>query len=103
MKKNSWHLNSYKQGDYFSVRSVFIKKTTKLIFLKKTETGLNRPVSVQFGFLDKNQFKPVCLGFFWFDLVFWFGFFGFELIKPKPNRTCQFFQNFNRFFSRFGF
>jgi hypothetical protein len=27
----------------------------------------------------------------------WFGFFGFMLIKPKPNRTGRFFQNFNRF------
>jgi hypothetical protein len=27
-----------------------------------------------------------------------FGFFGFLLIKPKPNRTGQFFQKFNRFF-----
>ena len=33
-----------------------------------------------------------------------FGFFGYRLIKLKPNRTGQFFQNFNRFFfSRFGF
>jgi hypothetical protein len=34
---------------------------------------------------------------------FRFGFFSFRLIKPKPNRTGQFFQNSNRFFSRFGF
>jgi hypothetical protein len=26
-----------------------------------------------------------------------FGFFGFLLIKPKPNRTGRFFQKFNRF------
>jgi hypothetical protein len=32
-----------------------------------------------------------------------FGFFGFKLIKPKLNRTGRFFQNFNRFFLRFGF
>jgi hypothetical protein len=30
-----------------------------------------------------------------------FSFFGFRLIKP--NRTGRFFQNFNRFFSRFVF
>jgi hypothetical protein len=35
------------------------KKITKLNFKKKKpETGSNRPVSVQFGFLD-NRFKPV--------------------------------------------
>jgi len=35
-----------------------------------------------------------------------FGFFGFLVIKPKPNRTGRFFQKFNRFnwfFFRFGF
>jgi hypothetical protein len=32
-----------------------------------------------------------------------FVFFCFRLIKRKPNRTGWFFQNFNRFFSRFGF
>jgi hypothetical protein len=41
-------------------------------------------------------FLPVWLGFF----SFWirFSFFGFRLIKPKPNRTGRFFQDFNRFF-----
>jgi hypothetical protein len=41
------------------------------------------------------------LGFFpvFFDLgSVRFGFFGFKLIKPKPNRTGWFFQNFNLFF-----
>jgi hypothetical protein len=32
----------------------------------------------------------------------WFGFFGFLLIKPKPNRTGWFFQKYNRF-NRFFF
>ena len=32
-----------------------------------------------------------------------FGFFSFRLIKPKPNQTGRFFQNFNRFFSWFSF
>jgi hypothetical protein len=30
--------------------------------------------------------------------LFWFDFFGFRLIKPKPNYTDWFCQNFNRFF-----
>jgi hypothetical protein len=51
------------------------KKVTKLNFFfeKKTETGSNRPVSVRFGFLGKNRFKPVWLGF---GSVFpvWLGF-----------------------------
>jgi hypothetical protein len=41
-----------------------------------------------------------------FSVWVWFGFFGFRLIKPKPNQTGRFFQNFNRFnrfFSRVGF
>jgi len=115
------------RGDHFRFGSVFIKKSnqTEFFYFKKTETGSNRPVSVRFGFLGK---KPVQTGldrFFWFWLgflslarFFWFGsvffpvfsvsvrFFGFLLIKPKPNRTGRFFQNFNRFnrfFFRFGF
>jgi len=65
--------------------------------------------SVPFNFLGQ---KPVQTGlaqffsgFFCLDLVR-LGFFGFRLIKPKPNRTGQFFlsfNRFNRFFSRFGF
>ena len=45
----------------------------------RTETGSNRPVSVQFGFLGKNRFKLVWLGFSGFGSVFFsFGsvFFG---------------------------
>jgi hypothetical protein len=82
-----------------------IKKQIEFFFLKKqnrTETSSNRLVSVQFGFLGQNRFKPAWLGFFslaWFlaglaRFIFWFffsfgsfrfGFFGFRLIKPKPN------------------
>jgi len=40
------------RGGYFLFYSVFIKKITKLKFKKKTE-------KVQFGFYDKNRFKPV--------------------------------------------
>jgi hypothetical protein len=42
------------------------------------------------------RFFPVLLGFF--PVWVRFGFFGFRLIKLKPNRTGRFFQNFNRFF-----
>jgi len=83
------------------------KKVTKpklFFFEKKTETGSNRLVSVRFVFLGQ---KPVWLGFSGFGSVFssfglvfsvWlgfsgflsvsvrFGFFGFLVIKPKPNR-----------------
>jgi len=67
---------------------------------------LGRGDHFRFGsvFQDKNRFKLVWFGFFWFGLVFlvwlgffpvWvrFGFFGFQLIKP--NRTSWFFKNFN--------
>jgi len=50
---------------------------------KKTETGSNRPVSVRL-FLDKNQFKPVWLGFFsrlGSVQVFWFRAYK---IKTEP-------------------
>ena len=92
--------------DYFLFGLVFIKKNNqiKIFFFKKTKTGSNRPVSVRFF----GQ-KPVQTGlawFFQFCSVFFrffsvwirFGFFSFRLIKPKPNRTGWFFQNFNRFF-----
>ena len=61
----------------FSSVRFLSKKITKLklFFLKKknrnrTETGSNRPVSVRFGFLGKNRFKPVWLGFSGFGSVF---------------------------------
>ena len=66
--------------------------------------------SVRFGSIRFFRTKPVQTslarffsGFFGFGSV---QFFGFLLIKPKPNRTDWFFQNFNRFnrfFLRFGF
>jgi len=74
------------------------KKITKPNLKKKKnriETGSNQPVSVWFGFLGQ---KPVqTTQFFHFGLVFFslgsvrFGSFGSRLIKPKPNRTGQFF------------
>jgi hypothetical protein len=57
------------------------KKITKLnFFKKKTETGSNRPVSVRFGFFGQ---KPVQISL----AGIWLGFFGFRLIKLKPNRS----------------
>ena len=99
------------RDDYFRFGSVFIKKNNQIeIFLKKTETGSNRPVSVRFfrkktGSNRLSSNFSVWLGFFQFDSVFSvrFGFFSFSLIKPKPNQTGRFFLNFNRFFSWFGF
>jgi len=107
-----------------------VTKPNFIFFEKKnrnrTETRSNRPVSVRFGFL--GQKLPVWLGFSGFGSVFSilarflrfgsvfrfgsgffpvfcrfrFGFFGFLVIKPKPNRTGRFFQKFNRF-NRFFF
>jgi len=90
------------RGDYFLSDLIFIKKSIQNQFFFK------KPKPVQTDrfwlFWEKNRFKPVWLGFFpvWVQ----FDFFDFRLIKPKPNRTSQFFQNsnrFNRFFSRFSF
>jgi len=103
------------KGDHFRFGSVFIKKSnqTEIFFFKKIKTRSNRPVSVRF-FREKtgsNRFGSIFLGFPGFGSVFsfWlgffrfrFGFFGFLLIKPKPNRTGRSFQNFNRF-NRFFF
>jgi len=117
------------RGDYFLFGFIFIKKIIKLnFFKKKPKPNRNRFKLTGFSsvrFLEQKpvqtgltRFFPVWLGFglvfsglarffscfFWFG--FGFGFFGFKLIKPKPNWTGQFFQNFNRFnlfFSRLGF
>jgi hypothetical protein len=49
----------------YAVKGFITEKLVKLdnvcYFLKQktTETGSNRPVSVRFGFLEKNRFKPV--------------------------------------------
>jgi len=93
-------------SDHF--RFVFYKKkiTKSIFFLKKTET---EPKSVQtdrfrfssfrFGFLGQNPvqtgFGSVFFGLAWFFsglarfFSVWvrFGFFGFRLIKLKPNRS----------------
>jgi len=78
---------------------VFIKKVTNQFF-KKIETELAQTDRFRFGYfrtktcffpvwLDFSglaQFFPVWLGFF-FPVWVQFNFFGFRLIKPKPNRT----------------
>jgi len=94
---------------------------------KPVQTDRFRFGSFRFSFLEKKpvqtglarffrfssvlaRFFPVWLGFFslarfWHGFSVWLGFFpvrfgfsGSRLKKPKPNRTGQFFQNFNRFF-----
>jgi len=91
------------------------KKITKpkfLFFEKKTETEPKpgQTDRFRFGSVFLGQ-KPVQTGLARFWLGFFssflsvsvrFGFFGFLVIKPKPNRTGQFFQKFNRF-NRFFF
>jgi len=77
---------------------------------KPVQTGL--ALFFRFGSV-LAWFFPVWLGFFalvrffasltrfffqFFSVWVRFYFFGFSLIKPKPNRTGWFFQNFNRFF-----
>ena len=64
----------------------------------RAKTGSNRFGSVfrfWLGFFQFCSVFPVWLGFFSGFFRFWFGFL---LIKPKPNRTGRFFQKFNRFF-----
>jgi hypothetical protein len=104
--------------------SVFIKKNNQIeifFFEKKTKPNRNRVKPTDFGsvrfFQGKNRFKPIWLGFFRFfrffrfgsvffsgflSVLVRFGFFGFLLIKPKPNRTGRFFKKCNRF-NRFFF
>ena len=102
------------------------KKNNQTEIFKKKKPKPGQTDRFRFGsvFYGKNRFKPVWLGFSWFWLGFLgfsglarffsgffsvsvrFGFFGFLLIKPKPNRNGRFFQNFNQFnlvFFRFVF
>jgi hypothetical protein len=64
------------------------KKNNQTKIKKKKETGSNRSVSIRLSFLEQ---KPVQIGLTWFFSVwlgffrFRFGFFGFRLVKPKPN------------------
>jgi len=75
----------------------FLSKNSNLtkFFKKKTKIGLNRPISVQFGFLRKNRFGSVFLVFlcfFRFGSVFFsicsgldsVWFFQFQAYKTEP-------------------
>jgi hypothetical protein len=65
---------------------IFIKKNNQTGFFKKTETEPVQTNRFRFGSVILEQ-KPVQtdLARVFFVWV-WFGFFGFRLIKPKPNR-----------------
>jgi hypothetical protein len=66
------------RSDYFWFGLVFIKKNNQIkFFFFKSETGLNRPVSVRFGFLGQKPVQTGLARFFRFGLVFlvWLSFF----------------------------
>jgi hypothetical protein len=54
---------------------------TKIFLKKKTETNLNRPVSVRFGFLEQKLVQTGLARFFRFGSV-WVWFFRFGLVFP---------------------
>jgi len=100
------------QTDRFRFGSVFLGQ-------KPVQTSLARFFRFWLGFFWFGSVFPFWLGFsglarFWLGLARFFfrffigfgsvrfGFFGFLVIKPKPNRTGRFFQKFNRF-NRFFF
>ena len=101
-RESLWSLHLHRVGEYFQFGSVFIKKNNQteiLFFEKKTETEPKPSQTDRFrfglGFIGK---KPVQTGLArFFSVSVRFGFFSFLLMKPKPNRTGLFFQNFNRF------
>jgi hypothetical protein len=75
---------------YFFVTKTFLKEFKLFYFKKKKLAGFG---SVRFfrTKTDLTRFFSVWLGF-----SVWVRF-GFRFIKPKPNRTGRFFQNFNWF------
>jgi hypothetical protein len=89
-----------------------LKKSNQI---KKNLKKKLKPVQTdwfRFGFLEQKPVQTDLAWFFWFGSVFsglalvFSGFFGFMLIKPKPNRsvfffTVWFFQLFFIRFSRF--
>jgi hypothetical protein len=106
-----------------SVRFLYKKNKQIKKKIKKIETSSNRWISVRFGFLDKNRFKLVWLGFSvlidlaWFFSI-WLGFFGFGSVffglgsvwffrfQAYRNWTGRFFKILIGLiccFSRFGF
>jgi len=102
------------RGDHFQFGLVFIKKSNQTdLKKKKPKPNRNRfkPTgfgSIRFVFLEQKLVQTSLARFFliWLGLAQFFqlgrfGFFGFRLIKTKPNQTGWFFQNsnqFNRFF-----
>jgi hypothetical protein len=122
MEESYMYKDSYTIGViiFGSVRFLS-KKVTKPNLKKKTETEPKpgqtdwfRCGSIRFfrEKTDSNRFGLVFSVLAWFLLGLArffsgffrfrfgsvrFGFFGFLLIKPKPNQTGRFFQNFNRF------
>ena len=89
------------KGDYFRFGSVFIKisNQTEIFFLKKKpKPGQTDRFRFGLVFLGQNRFNPVWfgfgsvfpvwLGFFsgFLSVSVRFGFFGFLVIKLKPNR-----------------
>jgi hypothetical protein len=83
------------RGDHFRFSSVFTKKVTKLVFFlnrnRFKSNGFDSVIleqkSVQ---IDRFRFTSVWLDCFLYFLFFLFSFFGFRLIKPKPNRLIFF-------------
>jgi hypothetical protein len=81
------------RGDHFLFGSVFFKKNNQTGFFKTKKPETDR---FQFDLVILEQ-KPIQNGFFcfgsvfsslaWFFFRFGFGFFGFRLIKLKPNQT----------------
>jgi hypothetical protein len=97
-KKPKPNRNRVKPTGFGSVRFGFLGQ-------KSVQTGLVRFFRFWLGFLDFGSVFSVWLGFSglarffsgFLSVLVRFGFFGFLLIKPKPNRTSRVFQKFNRF------
>jgi len=72
------------RSDYFLFGLVFIKKKSKLVFLKKPEIE-PKSISIRFNYFEKNQFKLI-------DSVFsglaWF-FSGFFSYRAIPTSTLD--------------
>jgi len=69
----------------FGLVQFLLKKVTKPNFFKKTKTGSNRLVSVQFGFLGQKPVQTSLVRFFRFSffgfLVSRFGFFDYRFFS----------------------
>jgi hypothetical protein len=94
-------MSLYARGDHFRFGSVFIKKNnqTEICFFEKKKPKPGQTDRFRFGFFRAKtglaRFFQFWLDFLGFGSVFFsgflsvlvrFGFFGFLLIKPKPNR-----------------